>query len=250
MAACLDDIRDMDIKGAVENVMNSRMKDLESGTLTKKEVRRQVEENLGLAKKSLDGKKKFITRCIEDFIASQSQEEEEEEEDESSEPPRKRQKRETKKKTKAKSKTKKTKKATKKKAAKKADPEEPKVQKCKLTIAGGKIQPKKGIKDAQRNIMSAENFKLNATKFEIDVFGNKLESFPRTFSSGNKGWWGGGKVWIPIGDQKLWATLNLNLTVIGSKEWHETEEDFLASKKEEEDEEEEEEDEESDEAED
>lgn len=223
-ASGLDDIQESDIKIAVQNVMNARMKDLEAGSLTKKEVRREVETNLGLPKKSLDGKKKFITRCIEDFIAAQSPQEEDEEEESLEEPPKKRQKRETKKKTKkATKKTKKTKKKTPKKKAVEEEPPKEKIQKCRLTIAEGKEQPKKGIKDAQRNIMAAESFKQSATPFEINVFGNKLESFPRTFSSGNKGWWGGGKIWIPVGDKKLWATLNLNLTIIGSKEWVPTE---------------------------
>ena len=40
---------------------------------------------------------------------------------------------------------------------------------------------------------------------EIDLCGNKLSGPPRTFSSGNKGWYMNGKVEIPVGDKMVWA---------------------------------------------
>jgi hypothetical protein len=100
------------------------------------------------------------------------------------------------------------------------DKPEKKVVKCRITVAEGKEAPKKGIKDAQRNLMTGREFEDSATPFKLEVFGNGVESFPRTFSSGNRGWWGGGKIWVPVGKKhKVWAQLGINLTIIGSKEW-------------------------------
>lgn len=212
----MSDIKEKDLTAAINNVLNRRMEDLEQGNLTKKDVRREVEVDLGLPKKSLDEKKKFIGRCINDFIASHSGDgEEEEEEDEIVQPPKKKRKIEKKK--------------TKK--VKREDPPsnepEKKVVKCRITIAEGKEAPKKGIKDAQRNLMTGREFEDAATPYKISVFGNECESFPRTFSSGNRGWWGGGKIWVPVGKSKhkVWAQLGINLTIIGSKEWEMEDED-------------------------
>jgi len=67
--------------------------------------------------------------------------------------------------------------------------------------------------------MTSQEFIDAASPFQATIFDNIVEAFPRTFKSGNKGWWGGGKVWIPVGKKKLWAQLGINLTIIGSKEW-------------------------------
>ena len=39
------------------------------------------------------------------------------------------------------------------------------------------------------------------------MFGNTVGGVPRVFSSGNKGWYCGGKVLIKIGKKKLWVRL-------------------------------------------
>ena len=41
----------------------------------------------------------------------------------------------------------------------------------------------------------------------------------RTFTSGNRGWYAGGKIEVPIGDKTVWAQIGINVTVIGSKDW-------------------------------
>ena len=53
---------DEELTAAINEVLNRRMQDLEDGNLTKKDVRREVEDDLGLPKRSLDVKKKFIGR--------------------------------------------------------------------------------------------------------------------------------------------------------------------------------------------
>merc|ERR1711925_55034 len=108
-----------------------------------------------------------------------------------------------------------------KKKTKKAEPEKTetgevkKVVKCKITVAEGMVPPKRGVKDAQRNLMTGKDFEDAASPFTSTIFGNVVECFPRSFKSGNRGWWGGGRVWIPVGDQKVWAQLGINLTIIG-----------------------------------
>ena len=55
-------VKEPDLTAANNEVLNRRMQDLEDGNLTKKDVRREVEDDLGLPKRSLDAKKKFIGR--------------------------------------------------------------------------------------------------------------------------------------------------------------------------------------------
>jgi len=45
-------VTDNKLKKTVEKILNSRMEDLEKGSLTKKDVRRAVEKDLELEKKS------------------------------------------------------------------------------------------------------------------------------------------------------------------------------------------------------
>jgi len=195
-------VTDNKLKKTVEKILNSRMEDLEKGSLTKKDVRRAVEKDLELEKKSLDERKKFIGQCIQEFIDGHGQDEEETEPEE---PPKKRRKK------------------THKPAPppKPKEPEVPvkKVIKCRITTPGGIAAPKKGVKDMQRDIMTGAEFLEAAKPYKVEIFGNGCEAFPRSFSSGNRGWWGGGKVYIPVGKHKVWAQLGINLTIIGSKEW-------------------------------
>jgi hypothetical protein len=62
-------------------------------------------------------------------------------------------------------------------------------------------------------------FQEHAEKLTVDVLGNLATGEPRSFSSGNRGWYLGGKVEVMIGKKKLWANLGLNLTIVGSKNW-------------------------------
>jgi len=85
------------------------------------------------------------------------------------------------------------------------------------TRSGAKAPPR--LKDLQCNLMTTEEFMAEAPQLEIDVFGNKVTGLPRSFSSGNKGWYTGGKIQVPLGDQMLWGQLGINLCIVGSKEW-------------------------------
>jgi len=38
---------------------------------------------------------------------------------------------------------------------------------------------------------------------------------------GNRGWYLGGKIEIPIGDKVIWCQAGLNISIMGSKEWEE-----------------------------
>jgi hypothetical protein len=44
---------------------------------------------------------------------------------------------------------------------------------------------------------------------------------PRTFSSGNRGWYAGGKIQVQVGKKTVWAQIGVNVTIIGSKDWKE-----------------------------
>ena len=59
----------------------------------------------------------------------------------------------------------------------------------------------------------------NAEVLTVDVMGNKLTGEPRSFSSGNRGWYLGGKVEVKVGKKTLWAQLGINVTIAGSKNW-------------------------------
>jgi len=94
------------------------------------------------------------------------------------------------------------------------------VKKPKVIIKtrSGKDAPKMVAK-TQASAMTAKKFLKLAETLEIDVFGNKLSAPARVYDSGNKGWYVGGKVEIPLGKQTLWAQMSCNVTIVGSKSW-------------------------------
>jgi len=70
--------------------------------------------------------------------------------------------------------------------------------------------------------MTVEEFQRLAPRLAVEIFGNKLTGEPRSFTSGNRGWYTGGKIEIPFGDDKvLWGQVGINLSIFGSKEWEE-----------------------------
>ena len=71
----------------------------------------------------------------------------------------------------------------------------------------------------QADAMSVAEWNAAAEPLEVNVFGNVAGGEPRVFSSGNKGWYLGGKIPVTVGGNKLWAQLGLNLTIVGSKAW-------------------------------
>jgi hypothetical protein len=50
---------------------------------------------------------------------------------------------------------------------------------------------------------------------QIDVDGNKLTGDPRSFSSGNLGWYLTGKVEVDVGGETIWAQVGMNVTIPG-----------------------------------
>ena len=77
----------------------------------------------------------------------------------------------------------------------------------------------KNVAKQQGTAMKVKYFEEHAEPLTVDVLGNTVTAEPRSFSSGNRGWYLGGKIEVTVGKKKLWAQLGLNLTIPGSKEW-------------------------------
>eukprot|EP00051_Salpingoeca_urceolata_P027761 m.483170 g.483170 ORF g.483170 m.483170 type:complete len:192 (+) comp22803_c0_seq1:117-692(+) len=169
--------------------------------VSRKTVRRHLETKHGLENKAMDDKKQVINDWIQEFVSQQQDDDDDDVDDDPPPPP-----------------------ATKKRKAPAedaaGDDEKPKV-KTQITTRTGVIAPTKGLKEEQKNAMSPQDFEEQAGLLELDVFGNKIVGAPRTFTSSNRGWYAGGKIQVPVGDQLLWAQLGINITIVGSKEWEE-----------------------------
>eukprot|EP00976_Prorocentrum_cordatum_P094005 1189626-Prorocentrum_minimum.AAC.3 len=156
------------------------MRDTPLDSLTAKKVRRAVEQKLNVGKGALDEHKDSVTKYIDEFIKLKNEADEEDEEEEERARPAK---------------------------------------KAKTGGGGSASQAPKGVKASQANIMKGSEFTKKADQLSVTVFGNTLEGEPRTFSSGNRGWYAGKKIQVSVGDKLLWAQVGLNITIIGSKEW-------------------------------
>ena len=77
----------------------------------------------------------------------------------------------------------------------------------------------KQVAKLQANAMKSKHFESQAQPLTVEVLGNIATGEARSFSSGNKGWYLGGKIEVTVGKKKLWAQLGLNLTILGSKQW-------------------------------
>mmetsp|Transcript_32902 Transcript_32902/g.64234 ORF Transcript_32902/g.64234 Transcript_32902/m.64234 type:complete len:123 (+) Transcript_32902:274-642(+) len=100
----------------------------------------------------------------------------------------------------------------------KVDDDEVKLSTFSCVAVGGKKPPVK-VADLQKEIMTTKTFLKLSPELEIDINDNRLTAKPRTFTSGNKGWYTGGKIKIQVGDETVWCQAGINITVLGSKEW-------------------------------
>merc|ERR1711971_202791 len=99
-----------------------------------------------------------------------------------------------------------------------ANPDKPKTK--KIVIVDGLECPKE-LKKVQSDLMTAAEFMEHAEELDWNVHGNEIPVAPRTFTSGNKGWYGGGKMPMTINGKRVWVQLGINITIIGSKAWDE-----------------------------
>jgi len=208
------------VKATVETIISTAV--LED--LTKKKLRRQVEEKMNLDHKSLDVHKKVMEDWTEAALAvmaekntaDNSDDNDDDDADDaeysdvedSAPAPKKR---------KATAKAPAAKKA--KVEAEKSEPVEAKDKpKFTCTTISGAEAPKQLAK-AQASAMKRAAFFKKAGDANVDVMGNKLWAEPREFTSGNLGWYLGGKIEVDIGGEKVWGSCSLNITLTGSKSW-------------------------------
>ncbi|KAF7456129.1 hypothetical protein HWI79_3289 [Cryptosporidium felis] len=69
--------------------------------------------------------------------------------------------------------------------------------------------------------MSVEEFleKSKALNLFINESETKLTISPRQFNTGSVGWYYGGKIPFPVGDDEVICQVSINCTVVGSKSW-------------------------------
>jgi len=163
--------------------------------MTKKKVRLLVEAQRGVDQNALKPKKAFISQCIDDYMEQNDKDGSDSASEE--EPPKKK---------------------AKKEKPKPAANDPPKKPYLKVITKTGALAPKR-LKELQCDLMTASHFLENAPNLEVNVWGNKIEGGARVFTSGNKGWYAGGKIQVPIGGEVLWGQIGINLSIVGSKEW-------------------------------
>ncbi|GAB5372198.1 hypothetical protein AAMO2058_001644900 [Amorphochlora amoebiformis] len=169
--------------------------------LTRRQARTMLEEELGLEKNALKKRKNEINQFLAEIVEKRQEDEkkddddDDDEDDEVVEPPRK-----------------------KKKTSKKETGEASDVKAHTCTTRSGNSVPKK-LKEKQSELMSKKYFLDYAKEIAIDIHGNKLTGKARDFSSGNLGWYLGGKIEIPVGKKNVWCQVGINVTIPGSKEW-------------------------------
>ncbi|KAH8584712.1 apicomplexan specific [Cryptosporidium sp. chipmunk genotype I] len=86
----------------------------------------------------------------------------------------------------------------------------------KITKQSGKAPKRKQIS------MSIEEFLEKSQVLSLNINGSseKLAISPRQFSTGSVGWYYGGKVPLPVGeDSEVMCQVSINCTVVGSKTW-------------------------------
>jgi len=190
------------VKSIVLKILDENRALLEEGKLTKRQVRRMAEERLQMEPRSLDDYKDAVSDAVTEFL-------EENAEEESSPEPVSNKKRGRPENLDDKSPKKKAK-------VEKAPAEKKKSVPIKFY---SDVDPPKFVKKVQKSLMSGATFEATAEDFELDVHGNIVTLVARTFTSGNRGWWGGGKMPVLVGEKRLWAQMSCNITVLGSKEW-------------------------------
>mmetsp|Transcript_8953 Transcript_8953/g.18066 ORF Transcript_8953/g.18066 Transcript_8953/m.18066 type:complete len:194 (-) Transcript_8953:211-792(-) len=179
------------------------LKGAELEELSAKKVREEVEQRMGLEPGALKSQKATISALIDEVLnenppkeESAAEEEEQEEEEEEDEKP-----------------------AKGKKRTAEAAPEEGKQPKSTCRTRSGGEAPKNVKKMQESMKMTSAKFLRDGPTLKIDLCGNELQGPPRTFSSGNKGWYMNGKVEIPVGNTTVWAQVGMNITIPGSAAW-------------------------------
>mmetsp|Transcript_13 Transcript_13/g.33 ORF Transcript_13/g.33 Transcript_13/m.33 type:complete len:192 (-) Transcript_13:290-865(-) len=183
----------------LKNKVFSLFAEEDLSNITKKQARAMLEKQFGMAKGSFRPRKQEINQYLSELVQSREEEEEPEPEPETARP-KKRQR-----------------------VTKKTDSKE-KAEKSFLTITkSGNDAPKK-LKEAQAGLMTAQEFLDCGEEIKLDLFGNKLIGRPRVFSSGNMGWYLGGKIEIPINGKTVWCQAGINVTIPGSNTWEKEDE--------------------------
>lgn len=78
-----------------------------------------------------------------------------------------------------------------------------------------------GAKKEQAALMTRTEFSETAEALSAKIGDFEFNLTPRVFSTGSCGWWFGNKVPFKIGDTEAICLLNVNCTVVGSKQWRE-----------------------------
>lgn len=85
-----------------------------------------------------------------------------------------------------------------------------------------KAKPNEKSTKRKQVSMSIEEFldKSQVLSLTINGSNEKLAISPRQFSTGSVGWYYGGKVQLPVGDDlEVMCQISVNCTVVGSKSW-------------------------------
>ena len=98
------------------------------------------------------------------------------------------------------------------------DLSEEKLEKAEVFTLNNALAPR-CVAKLQANSMTKAEFLEKAPNITIEVAGNRAVGPPRVFTSGNHGWWTGGKILVELGDKLVWAQLGVNITLLGSKTW-------------------------------
>jgi len=171
--------------------------------LTAKVVRQKLEAAFGMEDGALKPKKQEISSLIDEIINEQNEDGDEEEEEEEEKPPPK----------------KKAKKEKKEEAEEDGDGDgEPRKAKMTCVTKSGDECPKQ-IKALQEKLKISQKQFLASDTLEVDIAGNVLTGEPRSFSSGNLGWYLGGKCEMSVGNKTVWAQVGINISIPGSSNW-------------------------------
>eukprot|EP00041_Stephanoeca_diplocostata_P019469 m.420196 g.420196 ORF g.420196 m.420196 type:complete len:197 (+) comp21314_c0_seq2:217-807(+) len=167
--------------------------------VSKKDIRRRMEEKFDLKEKELDTFKSEISQVVDLELEKQDDDSGSEDDDggagEAAAP------------------------APKKRKKAPAPAAEPK-KKPKLVVItkSGAEAPKNAAKD-QGDAMTGADFLANANDLEVKLFGNTVKGEPREFTSGKYGWYAGGKIEVEVNGKTIWGQLGINLVMIGSQTW-------------------------------
>ncbi|CAE7440224.1 glcK [Symbiodinium natans] len=196
------ELPDERLREAIQALLKGR--DLAETSL--KQVRVDLEKQLGLGAGSLDARREKVKQLVADEIIrikSEADGKEEEEEEAAEDPPEE---------AKAK-KSSGSKRAREDKKRRSKDAEEGK--------DGNSGKGKGKIKERQSASMSRQDFMKKAKPILVTVGDKKFKAAPKLFSTGSCGFMASTKVPVEVNGIPLVLQCSLNLPVIGSKEWEE-----------------------------